>query len=74
MRKLHGRLAGTRDAVDVLRLQAAIGHRVDRGVSVQANLRQIGDDAHLGRFGGADNGDCVVWHRISLSPGETKEA
>ncbi len=75
MRKLHRRfVGGAGDAVDVLRLQAAIGHRVDRGIGVQTELGQIGDDAQLGRFGGADDGDCVVWHRISLSPDGTREA
>jgi hypothetical protein len=39
------RLAGSRDAVDVSGPEAGIGHRVERRVGVELDLRHVGDDA-----------------------------
>ena len=63
---MTGRLAGGGDAVDVGGLEPGIGHRVERGVGVQADLRQFGDAAQFGRFGGADDGDRFRFHRPHL--------
>ena len=57
MRDRHRRLAGGRDAVDVGGFEHGIGHRVERRVGVQLDLRHVGDDAEPGCLGGADNGD-----------------
>ncbi len=58
-------LAGGGDAVDVLRTEAGIPHRIERGVGMQADLRQFGDAAHLGRLGGADDGNRFRFHRAT---------
>ncbi len=57
MRDRHGRLAGGRDAVDIGGFEAGVGHRVERRVGMQFDLRHVGDDADPGGFGGADDGD-----------------
>jgi hypothetical protein len=64
MRDRHRRLAGGRDAVDVGWLEPGIGHRVERRIGVQLDLRHVGDDAEPGRLGGADNGDRFRLHRL----------
>ena len=65
-------LAGGGDAVDVRRLEPGIGHRVQRGVGVELDLRGVGDDAELGRLGGADDGDRFRLHR-GLPRGRAEE-
>src|SRR5258708_3851154 len=63
------RLAGGRDAINVLRPEPGILHRVQRGIGMQADLRQVRDAAQLGRLGGADDGDRFRFHRAApLSP------
>ncbi len=57
MRDRHRCLAGGRDAVDVGGFETGIGHRIERGVGMQLDLRHVGDDAEPGGLGGADNGD-----------------
>ena len=54
--------AGGGDAVDVRGLQAAVGHGVQRRVGVQADHRDVGDLAHLGGLGGADDRDGFLFH------------
>jgi hypothetical protein len=39
----HRRLAGGRDTVDVGGFEARIGHRVERGIGVQLDLRHVGE-------------------------------
>jgi hypothetical protein len=41
MRDRHRRLAGGRDPVDVGWFEPGIGHRIERGVRVQLNLRRV---------------------------------
>ena len=75
VRELHrGLLRGTGDTVDVRRLQAAIGHGVQRGIGMQAKLRQFRDNAQARGFRGTDNGDCIMGHGISLSRDGTTAA
>ena len=52
-----GRFAGGGNAVDVLRLQAGVCQRVQRGVRVELDLAHVGNLAELGGFGGTDDGD-----------------
>ena len=59
-----GRLAGGGDAVDVRWLEAGILQRVERGIGVQLDLRQAGNDAELGGLGGADDGDGLGFHGV----------
>ena len=62
VRDLHRRLAGGGDAVDVLRPQPGIRHRVQRRVGVQLDLRHVGDDTEFRGLGGADNGYGLASH------------
>ena len=48
MRDCHRRLAGGRNAVDVGGFAAGIGHRIERSVDIQLDLRHVGDDAGPG--------------------------
>ncbi len=66
---LHGGFARGGDTVDVFWFQTAICHRIERRVGVQLDLRHVGNDAEFRGLRGTDDGDCVVWHRFSLSPG-----
>jgi hypothetical protein len=66
------RLAGGGDAVDVLGLEAGVGHRVERGVGVQLDLRHVGNDAELGGLRGTDDGDRFRLHR-GLPRGRAEE-
>src|SRR5712691_11276710 len=63
MRDCGRGLAGGRDPVDVGGLEPAILQRVERGVGMEPDLRQTGNPAHFGRFGGADDGDRFRFHR-----------
>jgi len=67
----HRRLAGGRDAVDVGGFEPGIGHRVERGVGIQLDLRSVGDDAEVGGLGHPR------WRSISaasrLPPGRAEE-
>ena len=42
-------------------------HRIERGVRVEPDLRQIRDAAEFCGLGGADNGDRFRFHRLNLS-------
>ncbi len=72
MRDRHRRLAGGRDAVDVGGFEPGIGHRVERRVGMQLDLRHVGDDAELGGLGGADDGDRFRLHRGYLRAGRKR--
>ena len=50
-------LAGGGDAVDVRGFEPGVGQGVQGRVAVQAEHGHVGDLAHLGGFGGADDGD-----------------
>ena len=50
-------LASGRDAVNVGGAQAAIRHRIERGVGMELELRDVGQLAEVGGFGGAYYGD-----------------
>ena len=63
------RLAGGRDAVDVLGFEPGIGHRVQRRVGMQLDLRHVGYDAEPRRLGRTDNGDRFRLHRAYLAAG-----
>src|SRR3546814_12467956 len=64
-------LARRGEAVDVGRLQTAAGLSVERGVSVQLELRHACDPAELVCPGRSDAGDIPSQHRgpNTLSPG-----
>jgi hypothetical protein len=68
VRDRHRRLAGGRDAVDVGGFEPGIGHRVERRVGMQLDLRGVGDDAEPGRLGRADDGDRFWFHRLTSAP------
>src|SRR5688572_1952918 len=55
-------VAGGGDAVDVFRREAAVGERVQSGVGVEADLREVGYHAEFGRLRGADDGDALAPH------------
>ena len=59
---LGSSMAGGGDAVDIGRLQAAVGHGVQRGVGVQADHGHVRNDAHLGGFRGPDDRDGFRLH------------
>ncbi len=73
MRDLLRRLDRGGKAVDIGQFQAGVGDRVQRGVGMQLDLRDIGNDAELGGFGGADDGDLIPAHVLSPSPDGTGE-
>ena len=62
MRGLHRRITGSGDAIDILRPQAGILHRVQCRVGVQLDLRHVGNDAELGGLRSADDGNTGAWH------------
>ena len=51
-----------RKSVDVLDGQSRIRDRVQRRVRVQLDLRHVGNDAELGGFGRANDGNLVSTH------------
>ena len=63
MRDRNRRLAGGRDAVDVFGFERGVGHRVERGVGMQLDLRHVRDDAELCGLGGTHDGDRFRLHR-----------
>ena len=44
-----------------------IGHRIQRGIGMQHDLRHVGDGAELGGLGRADDGD-FTWLDHGVSP------
>src|SRR6185312_17098869 len=61
--EVDGADAGGGDAVDVLGLQAAVGQGVQGRVGMQADHRHVGDPAHLGGLGRADDRNRFLLHR-----------
>src|SRR5579872_2051071 len=60
-------------SVDVGKFQACIGDRVQRRVRMKLNLRHVGNDAELGGFCRAYDGDLVSAHDPTPSPDGTRE-
>ena len=73
MRDLLRRLDRGGKAVDIGQFQSGIGDGIQRGVRVQLDLRDIGDNAEFGGFGGADDGNLIPAHDFNPSPGGTRE-
>ena len=47
------------DTVDVGEFQTGVRDGIERRISVELDLRHVGDDAEFGGLGSADNGDLV---------------